>query len=255
MFLGLTLLSLIIPALLGGLLAPILAAPFFASGSTGERVVPMLVTFLLIVMFMMLFQGAITYAVFQIFMEGRASVSASLGRAISRVVDLLLMAFCALLITGGIMILLSLIAGVLAAVLGRTGPGGLYIIVMVIVVVAAVAVPSILFCRWYAAAPACVVEGTGPVRSLGRSGELTKGRRMKIYGLLSLVLIIVGIISGVVNFIVTRTIGYEGVGSIISAIVNVVPLAFVNVMSTVVYYSLRVEKENLTAATLADIFD
>ena len=251
MFLGLTLLSLVIPVLLGGLFGAVLAAVGFVSGSRAAAAVSAPVTFLLIIMFMMLFQGAITYGVFQIFMEGRASLGESLRRAFSRVVDLFLVAFWAIFITAIIMILPFLIMGVLAFALSRENLSFFIVIGFVI----AIATPSVLFCRWYVAAPVCVVERTWSLQSLKRSGRLTKGRRLKIYGLLTLVMIIVGIISAVVSFIVERTIDAEWIRGLISTAVNVVPVAFVNVMSTVVYYSLRVEKEDLTATSLADIFD
>src|SRR5207302_7500833 len=40
----------------------------------------------------------------------------------------------------------------------------------------------ILLTMWYVAIPACVVEELGPARSLGRSSELTRGNRWKIFG-------------------------------------------------------------------------
>jgi hypothetical protein len=247
MFLGLTLLSLAIPALLGALLGPVLTAAGIVSESPAARIISALVTFLLVVIFMLLFQGAITYAVFQIFMGGRASFGESLGRSFSRVLDLFFVAFWGILI----MALPFLALGVLGALFGRN----FWTILLLIAALVGIVVPSVLFCRWYVSAPVCVVEKTGALRSLKRSGQLTKGRRWKIYSLFALVMIIVSIISGVVEFIVKRTIDIEFIGILILIAVKVVPLAFANITPTVVYYSLRVEKENLTAASLADIFD
>jgi hypothetical protein len=249
MFFGLTLLSLVIPMLLGGALGRVLAAAGIVFSGPAARIVPALVTFLLVAMFMLLFQGAITYAVFQIFMEGRASVTESLERSFSRVIDLLLAMFWAALITGGIIILILLPFAIIAAF------GIINSFITLIFTIAAILTPSVLFCRWYVVAPVCVVERTGSLQSLRRSGYLTKGRCLKIYGLLTLVMIIIGIISVVVNFIIIRTIDAEWIRRLISTVFNVVPIAFANVMSTVVYYGLRVEKEDLTATTLADIFD
>jgi hypothetical protein len=78
---------------------------------------------------------------------------------------------------------------------------------------------------------------------------------LKIFGLLALVMIKIGIISGAANFIVKHTIGIGWGGGFILLIVNVAPVAFINVMSAVIYCSLRAEKENLAARSLEDIFD
>src|SRR5262249_9742953 len=45
----------------------------------------------------------------------------------------------------------------------------------------------ILFIRWSTALPACVVEGLGPLASMKRSAELTKGHRWKIFGMYVLI--------------------------------------------------------------------
>lgn len=45
-------------------------------------------------------------------------------------------------------------------------------------------VPSlILICLWSVAVPACVIEGLGPIGGINRSEALTKGFRLKIFGL------------------------------------------------------------------------
>ena len=48
----------------------------------------------------------------------------------------------------------------------------------------------ILYTMWLVAVAACVVERTGPWRSLRRSQELTKGHRWKIFGLFLLLLLL-----------------------------------------------------------------
>jgi hypothetical protein len=48
---------------------------------------------------------------------------------------------------------------------------------------------SVLYVIWFAATPACVVEQLGAFRSLGRSRELTKGHRFRIFGLVLVILI------------------------------------------------------------------
>jgi hypothetical protein len=200
----------------------------------------MLVVFLL----MLLLQGAITYAVFQIFMEGGASVGASLWRSFSRIPVLLAMAFLAIAAAIAIMMLPILAA----AFIGRS-------FLTLIVAVAAPVMMIAFLCMWYVAAPVCVVEKTGPLKSFGRSCVLTKGSRLKIFGMALLVGIIMWIISAVVSFIVKRALGPGFAAALILAAANSAPFAFVNIMAAVAYYSLRVGNEHRDAATLADIFD
>jgi hypothetical protein len=125
----------------------------------------------------------------------------------------------------------------------------------IIVLISATAALCAVVCKWYVAPPVCVVERMGALKSLNRSGHLTKGRRLKIFGMLLLLIIVSAIITSIVRFILNRTIGSEFVGTLIEAVANAVPMALFNIMPVTVYYGLRVEKENLTASSLADIFD
>jgi hypothetical protein len=46
---------------------------------------------------------------------------------------------------------------------------------------------AVIMCIWFVAAPAAVAERLGPVAALGRSADLTRGRRWNIFGLSLLV--------------------------------------------------------------------
>jgi hypothetical protein len=243
MFLGLSLLLLAADVLKEWLEYILKMRYGFLLGRTAGEMLPKFVSSLFMLIFILLFQGAITYAVFQIFKEGRASVIESLRRSFSRVAALMLMALSALLALAAIM-LLSLLA-----------VNFLVFVPALIVSIPAIILSITFICKWYAAAPACIVEKTGPLKSLRRSGDLTSGHVLKIFGLLIFVVIIAVIISAVTDFIIKRAIGPGLTGGLIRAAVNVLPFAFVNTMATVVYYCLRAEKEDFIPATLADIFD
>jgi hypothetical protein len=250
MFIGLTLLSLIVQALISRTITPILRTRIvhYYSGQ-------IIVSFLSVIQFMLLSHGAMSYAVFQIFLEGRASVGEPLRRLFLRFPVLLLAMFVAVFIPGTIIILP--IAAIFETALSRLSDT-LWFLIAVIGLIAANITPYVLFCMWYILVPVCIVEWGGPLQNIGRSRCLTKGRRMRICGLLIFmifVLAITGIISKEVGFIVQRTIDAKWAGILISAVADIVPRTFFNIMPTVVYCSLRVEKEDLTVTSLADTFD
>jgi hypothetical protein len=235
-FLGMTLLSFIIPVAVTVVLALILIMP-------GQSAAGMVITgggaMISYGISMTLFQGAITYAAFKIFMGDRASVPESLGRSFSRLP--------ALLGLGGVIVLAVVALACVSGILG--------LIARVLAVLVFLVTFVIFFGAWYVGTQACIVENAGPMASLGRSWDLTKGYRLQITGMLLLVFILVLITTAIAQFIVNRVLGVGIAGSLFNMLVNLIPIAFGNVMATVTYYRLRVVKEGLTATSLADIFD
>jgi hypothetical protein len=152
--------------------------------------------------------------------------SASLGEAISwalgRFVPLFLL---------GIVYALGVIAGLIALII----PG------------------YILIVMWAVAVPACVVEKTGPVDSLSRSSELTKGNRWQIFA----IILIVGIVSGLIAQIVQAAGMAAGVAVLIVVMViwQGIAQAFNAVLAAVTYHDLRVTKEGGDIDRIASVFD
>jgi hypothetical protein len=112
----------------------------------------------------------------------------------------------------------------------------------------------ILMVMWYVSVPACVVEGTGPVRSLGRSRELTKGYRWKIFALVIIVALFNVIGGNVVTLLATSLgglWGYFGATIIWQGIAG----ALGSVLIAVAYYYLRVAKEGVDVDQIASVFD
>jgi hypothetical protein len=173
-------------------------------------------------------QGAISYAVFQVIMGGRASVGESVSKAASKIFALIAIAFL-------------------------SGVGVMFGIMLLVI-------PGLmLLCMWYVSAPSCVVERLGPIESLGRSRALTKGYRWWVFGVMILASIfawlIYGLFTVLVRFLVPDIILRSIVSPIVTNLATLIPNAFVNVASAVVYYRLRMVKENLTMENLADVFD
>jgi hypothetical protein len=243
-FLGMTLMSFVIPAIITIIIVRSIASPEMMTPS-GEWNIEAIVAILIGAISsygicMVLFQGAITYAVFQLFMEGRASIRESLGRSFSRLVALFSLGSVSVL---GF-ILLTLVTAIMA---GFLSPSLAFIVFIVLLLT--------LLSSWYVAAPVCVVERAGALASVGRSFELTKGYRLRIIGMLLLVFVLVVIFAAIALFIANVVLRGGFLGLLIKIFANIIPMAFGNVMATVTYYSLRVTKEGLFATSLADIFD
>jgi hypothetical protein len=124
----------------------------------------------------------------------------------------------------------------------------------------------ILYMMWFVATPVCVVEQLGPFRSLGRSRQLTKGHRWKLFGLTLAILIpalIVGAILGAVMFAVSGTGGFLAMttalatplGQVVNLIWSAAWGAFYAVMVVVTYHDLRVAKEGIDTEQIAAVFE
>lgn len=115
-------------------------------------------------------------------------------------------------------------------------------------------VPGIMvFCAYYVAVPACVVERPGVFASLSRSGFLTKGQRWKIFG----ILVVVVVASAVVQYIAGAVLGQMGLYAAVFgplALTSIVS-AFGAVLNGVVYYQLRVAKDGVDIEQIARVFD
>jgi hypothetical protein len=170
----------------------------------------------------MIAQAMILYIAFQYLRGQPASMGDAVQKGLARFLPIL-----------GVIILYSLGAGV----------GFLLLIIPGI----------ILMIRWSVALPACVVEGLGPVASLGRSANLTKGYRWKIFGiflLMWLASILVGSLIGLLSdpFGLTATF-------IANFVWNAVWAAYYNSVLVMTYHDLRVAKEGIDTDQIAAVFD
>jgi hypothetical protein len=102
--------------------------------------------------------------------------------------------------------------------------------------------------------PACVVEGLGPIKSMGRSARLTKGHRWKIFGLV-FAMIIVGLIVQSILGGLGRAIGGPILGIIVLVLWGAVLSAFNAILAIVIYHDLRVAKEGVDTDQIAAVFD
>jgi hypothetical protein len=119
-----------------------------------------------------------------------------------------------------------------------------------------------LYTMWFVATPACVVERAGVFRSMGRSRELTKGHRWKVFGLYLVILIPALIIGGIIGTVILRggaaavnTALASTLGRIANLIWSAVWTAFFSILVVVTYHDLRVAKEGVDTDQIAAVFE
>lgn len=125
----------------------------------------------------------------------------------------------------------------------------------VVIGLALLVVPGLwIFCILYAAAAVCVVEQRGVIDSMSRSGELTKGYRWQILGLI----LIVGIASAVISYILAyigAKIGGFTVGALLGDLIQIYMIALGSVIAALVYYRLRSIKDGVDIDRISDVFN
>jgi hypothetical protein len=193
-----------------------------APGTFGWNIFVGLVGVLLALTLNILAQAAILYIAFQYLRGQEATLGDAVRKNIGRVLPLI-----------GIFVLATL---------------GVMVGFIVLIIPA-----FMLMVRWSIAIPACVVERLGPVASLTRSANLTKGHRWKIFGMF-LLLWIVGFVFGALLAVVIIPLGTTAV---IAAkfIWTTVLSAYFNSMWAMLYHDLRVAKEGVDVEEIASVFD
>ena len=111
----------------------------------------------------------------------------------------------------------------------------------------------VLMVRWSVAVPVCVVEGLGPVTSLGRSATLTKGHGWKIFGLFLLIWIVSATVTGLLS-LATRPLGATA-EAIADFLWTAVWTGYFNSVLVMVYHDLRVARDGVDIDQIAAVFD
>ncbi|MGA7239188.1 MAG: hypothetical protein WBY44_26135 [Bryobacteraceae bacterium] len=102
------------------------------------------------------------------------------------------------------------------------------------------------------ALPICVVERAGPLRSLSRSAELTRGYWWPILG----VALAIIIVSAVVGLAIRAALPASGLPATIAAWAwNVFVTAYSSVYAANLYHDLRAVKEGIGIQEIASVFD
>jgi hypothetical protein len=229
------------------------------AASTGQvGLVLALLVFVTIVL-SLLSQSIILHVAFQDMRHRPASLVEALKVGLGRFVPLLLLGIC----IGIVMMLLLLGLGMV--VLGLSMAAGMTMLVngsmvsllattILAVVLGLVAAMGILFARWFVAGAACVVDRRWPFSALGRSAQLTKGYRWRIFGLI-LLLLATGIVVSLVMNLLLGPFGSTILTLLGSLAWSAVWGAFYAIVVAVAYHDLRVAKEGMDIEQIAAVFD
>jgi uncharacterized membrane protein len=107
---------------------------------------------------------------------------------------------------------------------------------------------------WFVAVAACVVERRGPFAAMGRSNQLTKGHRWKIFGLLIL-LILVSVLAALLIGLILTPLGSTILTFIVNVVWSAIWGAYYATAVAVSYHDLRVAKEGVDIEQIASVFD
>jgi hypothetical protein len=190
---------------------------------SSERIVLLIVSGVLSYVLSMISQAVMLHASFQAMRMRPVNVGESLRVGLSRVIWV---------------ILLALLTGILA---------GLASLLLV--------VPGlILITMWWVAIPACVVERTGPWTSMKRSAALTKGHRWKVFGLLLLLIVGMGLIAGLLQLVLAQ-VGSQILVLLGTLLFGAITTAYYSIAVVMTYHDLRVAKEGIDIEQIASVFD
>jgi hypothetical protein len=156
-----------------------------------------------------------------------------------------------------ILVALVIMAGFIMIVITAASIVRSSIILGIVAWLVAVIAGLFIDCVFFAAVAACVIERIGPIKSLLRSADLTKGHRWRVFGIVlifTLVLTRVGILGVALTFplfpyagSLTLTLGLFAVGTLIAAVQALITIA--------AYHDLRFAREGVDADEIAAVFD
>lgn len=162
-------------------------------------------------------------------------------------------------------LVLGIVVGLFAVGIGASGagPGAAGFIGLIFVV--GIAVPVlILVTGWLVPIPAYLSEKIGIFRSLGRSWELTRGERWKIFGLVLIISLITGAVFGLFTLlIIPLLIGSGAAGmslvativlTLFQCLINFVYWTMLAALHGALYVNLRRAKEGLADEETVEIF-
>jgi hypothetical protein len=128
-------------------------------------------------------------------------------------------------------------------------------LVLAILGLALLIVPAaIVVSMFFVVIPACVAEGLGPVQSMRRSAELTKGYRWRIFALWFAILVAEVVVQMQLDQ-TTRPFGYFSLVLGSQVIWDMLVIAFSAVVTAVIFRDLRIAKEGVDTDQVTTVFD
>jgi hypothetical protein len=189
----------------------------------------------------------LTHAASQALRAERVELPASLAHGLRRTPAAIGMMLLIYLVTLALWFLVGI--GMFAGLVGMFVFGILGVVLLVM-----------LFSRWFVAMPALVVEKTGAMDSLARSGELTAGRRWRLAAVILLLhFATFGVLIGVTIAFGRETedgfvLEESGWGTALFLVIWTVYFVLRAVLATAAHHHLRREHEAATPEELARVF-
>jgi hypothetical protein len=116
-------------------------------------------------------------------------------------------------------------------------------------------IPGLIWlAMFFVAFPACVVERLGPIESMTRSAELTKGVRWRVFAVVLVVFAAAIFVLGAFDVAVLR-LGRGLFGTIGNFVWQAVYGAYFSVLTAVLYSDLRRTREGIDLEQIAAVFD
>lgn len=137
----------------------------------------------------------------------------------------------------------------------------LYLLGLIVGFIALI-IPGIrLYGLWAVDTPSLLIEGLGPIKALGRSRRLVKGRWWPVAGVVLISAIMVAVVNGLISAVLVGVASLPSQPSLVlavftsviaSAIATILVTPFQAAVTTVLYYDLRVRREGFDLQLLAD---
>lgn len=189
-------------------------------------------------------QGLMVYAVFQVMRGTAVTLGDSVAKGLAQPGNLLLTALLA-----GVG---STIGSAIGTAIDTAVKSGNLPPLFLLLQLGFIIIQVILLCWWAVIIPVCVAERLGPLQSMRRSMELTKGYCWPIFGLILIFTVPFLALSMVLAFTNPEEVrafanGDNVVALIIVSVLGVPIKAFENVMAVVIYHDLWAIKNGASA--------
>ena len=191
----------------------------------------------------MVAQGVLLMGAFQRLRGEPLRVGAALQRSVARLLPLVAVSLLIVLAMIAVIVASFVVLWILGLVLGR----------LVVVLSFAMFIPIfILAIMWSVVVPACLVEGLGPIGSMVRSADLTRGYRWRVTG----IVLLLALMALVALIIMAFLLWLGPVAALVFEVVwLVVWTGYLNCAIIMIYHDLRVAKEGVDTAQIASVFD
>lgn len=212
--------------------------------------------------------GAVVRSVAAAYLEDRAlEPVAAIRLALARAPRLLLASLLAYLYAGLLMglwvVVVSLAGGVASALIapaiagsGLGAAGGVLVIALGFAVAAGtVLMGFLLLARYINVTAVVMLEERGPVASVRRASELSRGTLRRSALLLFLTGVLYFLVYGAVWAVAGLVLRDENIGALVASVVTIPLSPFLAAVLVVLYYDLRVRREGFDLELLAEALD